>query len=378
MRDNGGGDSGKGCRGGAEVIAAQRLRSHLLSEPASSLGEAAAHMLALQAQDFWSGRWALAVRTDGEPALRAVDAAFEDGTLVRSWTQRGTLHIVRSVDLAGMLAVTAERQQRAATGILRGLAVDDAVLATAERAARQALRGRNRLTRDEFADLLRGAGIETERSRGNHILSALAVRGVLAFGPVVPREGGPTRDQFLVAVDELPSGRMPDDPLAEMFVSYMRSHGPARIEDFRWWAGLPIGMSRRAAEAAGDRVVEVETGLFAAPDAEPGASASTSGSVPGRDGGDVVALPAFDEYYLSYADRTTVCDPDLASRIGPTMNGQVAPILISRGRVIGTWRHSVALGRHHLPPGSTLVTDPSVAASAIAAALARVSRFLAG
>ncbi|WP_258524711.1 winged helix DNA-binding domain-containing protein [Microbacterium sp. SMR1] len=374
MRDDGGGG---GCRG-TGAITTQRLRSHLLSEPASSLGEAGAHMLAVQAQEFWSGRWALAVRTDGQPALSEVDAAFDDGTLVRSWTQRGTLHIVRSVDLAGMLAVTADRQQRAAAGILRGLAIDEAVLATAERAARQALRGGNRLTRDEFADLLRGAGIGTERSRSNHILSALAVRGVLAFGPVVPREGGPTRDQFLVAVDELPSGRVPDDPLAEMFAGYIRSHGPARVEDFRWWAGLPIGMARRAAEAAGDRVVEIEAGLFAAPGAGPGVPASVAGVDPERDSGDVVALPAFDEYFLSYADRMTVCAPDLAARIGPTLNGQVAPILVSRGQVIGTWRHSVAAGRHRLPPEPALVTDPAVAASAIEASLARVSRFLAG
>ncbi|WP_256977435.1 winged helix DNA-binding domain-containing protein [Microbacterium sp. Yaish 1] len=374
MRDDGGGG---GCEA-AGAIAAQRLRSHLLSEPAPSLGEAAAHMLAVQAQEFWSGRWALAVRTVGDPALRAVDAAFENGTLVRSWTQRGTLHIVRSVDLAGMLAVTADRQQRAAAGILRGLAIDEAVLATAERAARYALRGGNRLTRDEFADLLRGAGIETERSRGNHILSALAVRGVLAFGPVVPREGGPTRDQYLVAVDELPSARVPDDPLAEMFAGYIRSHGPARVEDFRWWAGLPIGMSRRAAAAAADRVVEIEAGVFAATTAEPAVPASDPGAGPESDGGDVVALPAFDEYYLSYADRTTVCAPDLAARIGPTPNGQVAPILVSGGRVIGTWRHSVAAGRHHLPAEPVLVTDASVAASAIEASLTRISRFLGG
>ncbi|SDQ77518.1 winged helix DNA-binding domain-containing protein [Microbacterium sp. cf332] len=360
------GDAGDG--GAAAAIPSHRLRSHLLTEPASTVGGAATHMLAVQAQEFWSGRWAVAVRTVGELALSAVDAAFEDGTLVRSWTQRGTLHIVRSTHLAALLAATADRQERAAAGILRGLAIDGAVLATAERAARQALRGANRLTRDEFADVLRGAGIDTERSRGNHILSSLAVRGVLAFGPVVPRESGVTRDQFLVAVDDLPSAGTPDDPLADMFAGYIRSHGPARITDFGWWAGLPIGTSRRAAEAARDRVVEIEVGLFVARTSVPG---------PSESGEDVVALPAFDEYYLSYADRTIVCEPELAARIGPTLNGQVAPILVSGGRVIGTWRHSVATGRHHLPPEPVLVTDDGVSSSAIDASLARVSRFLA-
>ncbi|QLD12493.1 winged helix DNA-binding domain-containing protein [Microbacterium oleivorans] len=353
---------------GPEEITTERLRSQLLSTPAPTPADAAGHMLAVQAQEFWSGRWALGVRTVGDARIGDVDAAFEDGTLVRSWTQRGTLHIVRAVDLPGLLAVTAERQERAAAGIWRRVGVDDAVLRAAERAVRRALRPGGRLTRGEFADVLRAADVDPAGSRGNHILSALAVRGVLALGPVVPREGGVSRDQFLVAVDDLPSAGMPDDPLADVFAGYVRSHGPARITDFGWWAGLPIGTSRRAAEAAGDRVVEIEVGSFAV---------RTSVVGPRASGEDVVALPAFDEYYLSYADRTIVCEPDLAARIGPTQNGQVAPVLVSGGRVIGTWRHSVAAGRHHLPPEPVLVTDVGVSASAIDASLARVSRFLA-
>ncbi|MDQ1215262.1 DNA glycosylase AlkZ-like family protein [Microbacterium arborescens] len=104
----------------------------------------------------------------------------------------------------------------------------------------------------------------------------------------------------------------------------------------------------REIAAAVDRVVEIEAGVFAATTAEPAVPASDPAAGPESGGRDVVALPAFDEYYLSYADRTTVCAPDLAARIGPTPNGQVAPILVSGGRVIGTWRHSVAAGRHRL------------------------------
>ncbi|KAA9085017.1 winged helix DNA-binding domain-containing protein [Microbacterium radiodurans] len=352
-------------------LAAQRMRAHLLSAPAATVTDAAAHMLAVQAQEFWAGRWALATRTEGAPTLGRVDAAFDDGTLVRAWTQRGTLHVVRAVDLPALLAVTAERQERAAAGILRGLAVDDAVLRAAERAARAALAGRARLTRAEFAGVLRAARIDPAGSRGNHILSALALRGVLAFGPVVPRADGPTRDQYLVAVDDLAARPMPADPLAEMFVGYIRSHGPARAEDFRWWAGLPIGIARRAAQAAADSLSEMEPGLFtAAGTPVAGRASETEGVVP-----PVHALPPFDEYYLSYADRTAVCDPGLAARIGPTANGQVAPVLVAAGRVVGTWRHSVAAGRHHLPPEPVIVADGASPASDIADALARVSRF---
>src|SRR5690606_36837851 len=58
---------GAGDDGGMDVTAlrAQRLRSHRLSAPAASVADAAAHLLATQAQEFWGGRWALALRSRG-------------------------------------------------------------------------------------------------------------------------------------------------------------------------------------------------------------------------------------------------------------------------------------------------------------------------
>ncbi len=71
-------------------------------------------MLATQAQEFWGGRWALAARTRGEPTVRDVDAAFDRGEIVRSWTMRGTIHVIPARDLAWVLSVTGERQFRQA------------------------------------------------------------------------------------------------------------------------------------------------------------------------------------------------------------------------------------------------------------------------
>lgn len=344
-----------------------RLRSHRLSAPAATIAEAAAHMTATQAQEFWGGRWALAARTRREPTLRQVDAAFESGAIVRAWTQRGTLHILPARDLDWMLRVTSARQSRQAEPVQRGLGIDVDHLAGAERAVRAALAGGNRLTRAEFAGVLAGAGQETAGMRGNHILSALAVRGVVVFGPVVPREGGPTRDQYLVATDDwIPESTSPGDPLAELLVRYLRAHGPALLADFSWWAGLPKGMAAQAREGAGDRVVDVGDGLLSVSEPPPRRSAAP----------EVMALPPFDEYYLSYADRSLACPPELMREIGPTMNGMVRPILVRGGEVVGTWSQSMAAGKHHLDPVATLFAP--VPASEVDAALARFRRFLSG
>lgn len=354
-----------------DLLRDARLRAHQLSDPATDVTAAARQMTATQAQEFWGGRWAVALRAQGEPTLRDVDAAFERGEIVRSWTQRGTVHIIDPRDLEWMLSVTAARQDRQAAGIHRSLEIDNDQLAHAERATRAALRGGNRLTRPEFAAALEGAGVDTSGMRGNMILTALCRRRVCVLGPVVPREGAPTREQYLVATDEwIADATTPADPLAEFLVRYLRAHGPAGLADFRWWAGLPLGLARAALEGAGERVTEIEEGAFVETYVEGDAPAAY---VPQAD--PVLALPPFDEYYLSYADRTAICTPEQARTIGPSVNGAVQPVLIADGVVVGRWKHSLAVGKHHLDPVFDAF-DAGVDGASVRTALERFSRFL--
>jgi len=359
------------------VTAAQRierrLRSHRLSTPAPSIAAAAEHMLATQGQEFWGGRWALASRTKGEPSVRDVDAAFDRGEIVRSWTMRGTIHVILPRDLAWVLSLTGERQGRAAAAVHRAEGLDADELAQAERVVMGALRGGNRLRRKELFAVLEGGGIATNGQRGYHVLVALSVRALVCQGPVVPREGGPTREQYIVRTDEwVTRPAAPAEPLAEFFARYVASHGPAGARDFAWWSGLPLGVSRAAAEAASDRLTVV------ADHGEP--VYVSAGPAPRRSAAahDVLALPPFEEYYLSYADRTVPCAPEFLSRIGPSMNGIVRPILVARGEVVGVWTHSLAVGRHADAPVPELLAPGAATDAEIAAALDRYRDFIAG
>lgn len=348
---------------------ALRLRSHRLAAPAATLAEAAAHMLAVQGQEFWGGRWALAVRTKGAPTLSDVDAAFDRGELVRSWTMRGTIHVIPSRDLGWVLSVTGERQVRAAAARNRQLGLDGADLARAETVVRAALRGGDRLTRTELFALLDGAGVDPAGQRGVHVLYALSMRAVVVQGPVVPRAGGVTREQYVVLVDEWVSeARTPADPLGELFVRFVAGHGPAGAADFAWWSGLPIVTVRRAAEAARDRLAEIEDGMF------------VSSTVPRRHptAPEVVALPPFEESFISYADRTVPCAPELLPRIGPGVNGMVRPVLVARGEIVGAWTHSLAVSRRTDEPVPQLFAEGRATDAEIAAALARYRDFVVG
>jgi len=346
----------------ARALLDRRLRSHRLTAPAATVVVAARHMLAVQSQDLLAGRWALGVRTRAA-TLPQIDAAFARGDLVRAWTMRGTLHIIPARDLAWVLSVTADRQRQQAAGRHRELGVDERMLATASRVLRPALRDGG-CTRAEAFALLEGAGIDPRGQRGYHVLFALTIAGEICQGPLVPNGRGIAREQrFMLVEDWVQESDAVADSLAELFVRYIDGHGPAGIADFAWWSGLTLGTSRDAAERAADRVTEVADGLFAAV-AVPRRSSTAAHAF---------ALPAFDEYYISYADRTAVCAPEHLAVVGPGKNGMVRPTLIDRGRVIGTWAHADAT-RHEPPELFGDDHDPDAAASA----LARFADFVAG
>ena len=52
-------------------------------------------------------------------------------------------------------------------------------------------------------------------------------------------------------------------------------------------------------------------------------------------------LPAFDEYQVAYRDRDAMLAPEHQKRLGPG-GGILAPCIVIRGRVIGTWRRERA------------------------------------
>ena len=323
--------------------------------------DAARHMLAVQSQDLLAGRWALGVRTRGTPTLADVDAAFQRGELVRAWTMRGTLHIVPASDLAWMLSVTRDRQRQQAATRDRQLGIDAEVLAVALRALRPALRDGGCSRADAFS-LFESAGIDPREQRGIHVLCALTVAGEICLGPFAAGSSAAHEQRYVLTEEWVRDSAIPADPLVELFVRYIDGHGPAGAGDFAWWAGLTLGVAREAAAQAADRVDEIDEGLFVAPSRPRRAASAPT----------VVALPAFDEYYISYADRTAVCATEHLAAVGPGKNGMVRPTLVENGRVVGVWSHAQA-ARGAAPE----MFDDGHDADAAASALARFARFVA-
>jgi hypothetical protein len=347
-------------------LRAVRLASQLLaSADEPDVPAVVERMLAMQGQDFPAVCWAIGARAS-RARLADVYDAFDAGILVRSWPLRGTLHVIPSADLRWMLSITATRQVRAARRRHADLGLDATVIERARDVAVEALSGGRALDRAAFLTRLQEAGIDTDGQRGYHIIWYLGMTGILVWGPM----HGP--NQLLVLADEWLPASDPverDEALGRFLVRYLAGHGPASLDDFAWWAGITKADATTALNEKRAELVELSFNgdtLWAPADGH------DNGRQPSKA---MAMLPAFDEYLLGYRDRSRVLAPEHGDAVVPGGNGIFQPLLLSHGKVVGTWRRAVerdALKIRPLPFGPL----PHTASASLRSAAARYGRFL--
>jgi hypothetical protein len=263
-----------------------------------------------------------------------------------------------------MLALLAPRAVAASAARDRQLGLDAAVFARGGRALAAALRGGNRLTRPDAYRVMERGGIRTEGQRGYHVLWRLAQEGLVCFGP---REG---KQQTFALLDEwLAPGRTlrGEEALAELARRYFAGHGPATLQDFAWWSGLPAAEARAALELAKGDLAQEEGGGRSLWTARDGPTAASRARPPR----DAFLLPPFDEMLVGYADRGVLA----GSEDGVKLSSLLRPAVLLRGRIAGTWKRAVRKDRVAIDVTPFAALGPNDA-RALAAAAGRYGAFL--
>lgn len=328
-------------------LASQQIAASRFDDP----GALVAHMGAQQAQDHASMLWAIGLRVRG--ATRAsVCEAIAQRRVVRTWMLRGTLHVVAAADVRWMLALLGARNIAGMAGRHRQLELDDKLFATCRKLLAKVLQGSTQ-TRAALFALLEAKGIATAGQRGIHILWRLSQEGLLCFADHIGKQPAFALLDDWVPADASVLGR--DEALAELAGRYFSSHGPATVADFAYWSGLTLTDARR--------------GVAGAPGLERGGTWIMAPGAAGGSGG-VHLLPGFDEYLLGYKERSAVLDAEYAGRITPGGNGVFKPMVVSDGRIIGTWQR----GDAGLAP-EPFTTFSRAETRALTAAAARYSAF---
>ncbi len=352
---------------GELAVTAQRCASQLLSgDPADTVAEVTRRLLAVQAQDPRGARLTIRARSAGLTAAD-VDSALADRSVVVSWLNRGTLHLVRAEDYWWLHPLTTPQLR---TGNSRRLAQEGVSPPDAERgvaAVEAALAADGPLSRPELRERVAAAGVPTEGQALVHILLLASIRGLIVRGPAAGRS---MRDQAWVLTRDWlgaappPLGR--EAALGELARRYLAGHAPAADRDLARWAGIGLQDARLGLARCG--AVPRADGLAELPARPPGSSGGSSAGA--------AALPpprllgAFDPLLLGWASRDPITGPHTHI---VTTNGIFRPFALVDGRAVATWTFTG--GRVTLAPFAPLGAQAQAALDADAA---DVSRFLAG
>jgi len=338
------------------AVTAQRCAAQLLcGDPAPSAEEVAGRLLAIQAQDPRGARLAIRVRSAGLSASDVDAALTQRRSLIVTWLNRGTLHLVRAEDYWWLHPLTAPQLR---TGNTRRLAQEGVPPPDAERAVatvQAALATDGPLTRSQLRERVAAAGVRTEGQAMVHILALASIRGLIVRGPVIGR------DQAFVLVQDWLGSRPPmmsrEAALGELAQRYLAGHAPAADRDLAKWAGIGLRDARLGLARCG--ATQRLDGLAELP-----ANPQHAAAVLPRP----LLLGAFEPLLLGWASRDPIVGPH---RRIVTVNGLFRPFALVGGRAVATW--TITDGKVVLAPFTPLDAQDQ---AALAADGAEVMRFL--
>ena len=280
-------------------------RQHLTARAADPLA-VVSDLCGLHAQVLASARLTLWARMDDPPDVS--DLLWRDRSLVKTWAQRGTLHLHRTDELplwVGAQAALKPRYEQKAWLKAFKLTPEDVarILIDVPAALREGPKSREEL-----------AAIHPGLARGyGDLLKPLAFRGELIYA----QDGRFT----------LPEPFEPLDPAVatqEVARRFLTRYGPASREELAKWFGHPS--PAQAGRWFPEDAVQTEFGLALEADVAELEAAAPAGHVR--------LVPAFDQYVVAAPrDQRATVAPERIYRPG----GWFSPVLLVDGVMAGVW-----------------------------------------
>jgi hypothetical protein len=313
-----------------------RLAQQSLLERANpdALLEVVAGLGGLQAQLMSAAELQLWARMDGITPAQVEQALWQDRTLVKSWAMRGTLHLMRAVDLPLFVAARlASLPKRPPSWYTYHEVTPDEETAILDGV--RAILGNTGITREALAEAIaERVGNPNLRevmlSGWGALLKPSAYRGDLCFGPSQGQQV-----TFVRPADWLGTWEYldPEASLQTVARRFLASYGPATSDEFgRWW-GMDASRARKLFKALGDELSEVNVegwrawALTSTLAAMQSATASPS----------VRLLPFFDPYTIAVARHSQFLLDEAHKARVYRAQGWISPVVLVDGRMAGVW-----------------------------------------
>lgn len=250
---------------------------------------------AMQAQDYGMAKWAIGLRVPGL-VDSDIEAAFNKGEILRTHVLRPTWHFVSPEDIHWMIELTAPRINALSAYYYRATELDAKVFKKTNNVITKALMDNNYLTRAALQKLLEKAKIKAEGQRLSYIMMRAELDAIICSGP---RQG----KQFTYALiaERAPNAKsLPkQEALAALTLRYFTTRGPATLNDYTTWSGLSMQDAKEGVKLLGNKLnteqIDDITYIFG----EHQAHTQPAGKIQ-----KTFLLPDYDEYAISYKDRT--------------------------------------------------------------------------
>jgi hypothetical protein len=160
-----------------------------------------------------------------------------------------------------------------------------------------------------------------------------------------------------------------DEALEKLARRYFTSRSPATLQDFTWWSGLPARDASKALELVKsdfDRV-QIDERIY---------WLSHGLTLPHTSRDDAYLLPTYDEYIISYSDRSASIPPQFEQHMNEISDrGVFRPIIVIDGEVVGIWKRTLQNESIRIEIQPFIQLDPAIKEK-IVEATARYGSFL--
>jgi hypothetical protein len=312
------------ARPAADRLHEARLTAQLLAgRPAPDPVAVAERLLAIQAQDPRGARLAVRARSRCVSAADIDRELTERRSLVITWLNRGTLHLVRREDYAFLHALTTPQLMTASATRLRQEGVGLTQIDRGLELIRRGLAEHGPLTRPQLRERLETAGVPVAGQAMAHLMFRAGLAGISVRGPMVGRQHAYVLvEDWLGPVQPVPRDRA----LAELARRYLAGHGPATDRDLARWAGLPLRDARAGLQSIAGELAQGSDGLV-----DLAARPRAASLPPPR------LLGTFEPLLLGWTSRTQVLGDDPRSIVA---GGMFRSFAMVGGRAVAEWRLS--------------------------------------
>ncbi len=311
-------------------IAKLRLTSQQIANPKiKSAKEILNWMGAMQAQDFNMVKWAMGLRLNNSTE-KSIDAAIDSGEIIRTHVLRPTWHFVSAENIFWMLELTAPRLKASMKGRYKQLELTEEVFKKCNKIIEQFLNSGKHATRKELVSELNRSKIATDENRASHILLNSELEKIICNGKMKGKQ-----TTYALLSERIPQTKRlyKEEALRELASKYFESHCPATLHDFVWWSGLSVTDAKNAVELIIDQFVseKINSSEYLFPN---------SSSIPKKFKESVFLLPAFDEFLISYKDRTAAIAGEHQEKAF-SKNGIFWPTVVVNEQVSGLWKREI-------------------------------------